>query len=252
MAIGVKIGGAAAVTADGALFVEADHRIYDTRTWKPMVGAALEVPLSFAVDRQGTVFVVSGARFGVITAGAFSPFTTLPSAGFSVSVATNGNIVLYGDSSEGGGLVFLLRRTAEGKSVIRQLLTTAEPITALESMGDDVIFACGNRIYRAGLVDAERTAIVLLAALPRDAAIRSLAVDSERGVIYLATDEATFVFAGAVVLPILDLGGRLLLSGTRHDQLIVYQARASRAFDVSLPQLSRALSAPQKKSAVKE
>lgn len=229
-----------AVAPGDRLWIAADDSIVDSRDWHPIVDDKLEHPYAFALDADGVLFIISGRELGVLIGGSFNRLTGLPNAGYRAVAGSGNRLYLYGPSAVGGTTIYLIDKPSEEETTVQQIATLEGSVSAMTTLNSDLLLAVERDVYRAGLDSENRWVITKVSAIP-EGTIRSLALDANRRVLFIATEEATLMIYRGILLPLLAFGGELALGGVNRELLYVYQAAEGRAFKVDIPKLMTAL-----------
>jgi hypothetical protein len=239
----IDLAAGCAVDPTDRFFVASASGILEAGEWTDSFDGVPTGVSSFAFDATGTLHVVCGAELGRIArGGTWESTVTLPGPGFRVVPTTGTRVFLFGPARPDATAIFSLEGPASGPMTVQQVGNLAGVISAAVAIGDELLFAAGRDLFRMGPENANEWLVLKVARAPCEA-IESLAFDSERAALYVATTTSTMLYRKDTFVPLLAFGGELALGGEAMDRLYVYQSAAGRAFKVDLPQLIDELSA---------
>ncbi len=127
----------------------------------------------------------------------------LPEKGMEIA---SGKYVMYVFEKNKAKSSHILFAVARGGKFAR-LLEIRTPIQAVAEMGNSILFASGNSVFRFALKNHELKALVTL---PGKRQVRSLAVDTLTGRIFFSTDSIVFAFKDSVISVVTDKTGGIL------------------------------------------
>ncbi|MBI4678498.1 MAG: hypothetical protein HY748_13040 [Elusimicrobia bacterium] len=196
----------------GSLFVGWGGNIVEARSRQALLSAQDPLLTSFAATPEGLIVTVRGDRLGFVSGGEVKDTVALPSSELRLEKVSDDRLCLFGPVvSTRTWAVYLLSRGG----AYSKLFTFPLEIGAVTGADGGIFFAAAGGVYRVEF--GKRVAPVLY--LPGKPAIVSLAYDVQRRALFLATQDAVYVYLEGRLVKLLDK-----VSGTlawRHDGLYI-------------------------------
>lgn len=182
---------------------------------KPLDALRLD---AFAYTRDGLLMGVRGRQLMYLGAdGKLKTLSGLPAAGMGISAGESARLFLFERNASGPSALYELLPQRR----FRKLLESPHAITAVTESQGRVLFAAGNAVFTL----APDKSLLVLAAIPGKAPLRSLAASRSGNTLYLSDGQNVFALTDGTASTLLkDTGGTLLSDG---DALLVLDPRSS-------------------------